>query len=98
MAGIGKKGTVLVHERYRAALDALSKAHLMDLAWSLAGRNASSADDPHAVMSILRMESKVVAEHRGDLNLAAHQARIDRKRGRAAKWCSDHSTNTQSRS
>lgn len=66
MAGLGKRPTVLVPAAYRGALDKLSKAHLADLVWSLAGRLAESADIDGAIFRVLLDESRIVSTYRGD--------------------------------
>jgi len=43
----------------RAELAKQSKAALMDLVWSLAGRCAESSDDRAEVMALIRQEVKV---------------------------------------
>jgi hypothetical protein len=64
-----KKPAQLPPVEHALALDYLSKAHLMDLAWSLAGACATSADDPDAIMSVLRDHSAIVSVYRNDNSL-----------------------------
>lgn len=67
MSGLGKRPTVLIPPTYRSALDRVSKAHLADLVWSLAGRLAEgSADIDTAVFRVVLDESRIVSTYRDD--------------------------------
>ena len=56
---------IFVPEQFRAEIEKLSKAALMDLAWDFATRCAgASSDDTNAVMAELRTAAGIVVEHR----------------------------------
>jgi len=83
------QGPVLVPAEYRAEIEKLSKAALMDLAWDLATRCHGDEGDPQGVMIELRRTAEIVVTHRAQVKATPHPAdcdcwRCDRKR-RGAK-------------
>lgn len=58
MAGISKRPASYVPPEYRARLDKLSKADLMELAWSLA--SILEEDDPERAMAHLVSEREIL--------------------------------------
>lgn len=60
-----KKSSCFVPVEYRRALASVSKAHLADLAWTLAGRLPNGGlDHPEQVFTEIRAESDRVAIER----------------------------------
>ncbi len=85
---IGKNPSVLVPANHRGTFEALSKAHLLDLACSLAGRLGSSSEA--SMMAILRRESALVRDMRvgefgSDLAIEDVERRAATKRIRAER-------------
>lgn len=63
---MSNKGQKLVPVEYRYVLEALSKAALADMVWSLAGQTVESGDSPSQIIAKLRSEWGIVAGYRGD--------------------------------
>ena len=63
MAGITKRSAEYVPERYRVALDQLSKADLMEVAYSLASR--LETDDAEAAFLLVVEEHRTLAINMG---------------------------------
>lgn len=74
-----KLGMVFVPSAYRHAFDGVSKAHLADLVWSLAGRCADSADVSEDVFNQACQESERVSLDRGDISLSKVADRFSRR-------------------
>jgi hypothetical protein len=56
---------IFVHEAYRAEIEKLSKAALMDIVWDLAQRCAGETDDrPRQIMEEIRRTADVITTYR----------------------------------
>lgn len=70
---------VLVPPEYCTEIEALSKAALMDMVWSLAGQTVESCDDDPDVMRKIRDERRIVEHFRKNAQSLSQQDKLQPK-------------------